>query len=459
MRRNWRQFVLVWAIAVAANDASAAIYVSQVGETDSPTALTSAAAPVFLQKFDSAGALQSTLALPTTVSGGQRALTLGGTATSVGYLDLSGNGQYLFLGGFDAPVGTAAVAGTTATSTAFNRVVGRIDLATNMVDTSTAFTDGSYSGENIRSVTSTNGTDIWTAGNATGANNAANGGVRYATFGATASTQLTNAVGSTVNNTRVVKIFNDQLYVSAMSGTFRGVNTVGTGVPTVTGQTVTLLPGFDPVNTAQQSVYDFWFKDDNTLYVADDRGLASGGGIQKWTFDAIDSEWVLDYTLNVNAGARGLAATVNDNGDAVLYATTADSPSRLATITDTGADAVFTTLATAGANTQFRGVEFVAETVTPGNNADFDNDGDVDGADFLTWQKNLGATGQPNKSTGDATGDGAVNAADLAEWQQHFGGAPAAGAASSVPEPASGLIAALGLAVVAVGRRSRRMLN
>jgi hypothetical protein len=92
--------------------------------------------------------------------------------------------------------------------------------------------------------------------------------------------------------------------------------------------------------------------------------------------------------------------------------------------------------------------------VTPTNNSDFDNDGDVDGADFLTWQANLSDTAQPDKSTGDATGDGNVDAADLAQWQQHFGGAPAVGAAGSVPEPASGALVVLGLAAIAqCGRR------
>jgi hypothetical protein len=88
----------------------------------------------------------------------------------------------------------------------------------------------------------------------------------------------------------------------------------------------------------------------------------------------------------------------------------------------------------------------------PANNADFNNDGVVDGADFLVWQKGAGLTGQPNKSTGDATGDGNVDGADLAQWAAKFGGAPAAAAAGAVPEPASlaaALCGAIGLAGIA----------
>jgi hypothetical protein len=107
-----------------------------------------------------------------------------------------------------------------------------------------------------------------------------------------------------------------------------------------------------------------------------------------------------------------------------------------------------TTLTSAGEFT-------VTPVAPPANNSDFDNDGDVDGADFLTWQMNLGATGVPagNKSTGDANGNGNVDAADLAIWQAHFGLPPTTGAGAAVPEPASWGLAALALAGFAGLRR------
>ena len=85
---------------------------------------------------------------------------------------------------------------------------------------------------NPRSAVSTNGTDFWVCGGA--------GGMRYATLGATTSTQLS----TTVANLRQAAIFSDQLYVSTSSGSAVRVGTVGTGLPATSGQTITNLPGF-----------------------------------------------------------------------------------------------------------------------------------------------------------------------------------------------------------------------
>ena len=51
---------------------------------------------------------------------------------------------------------------------------------------------------------------------------------------------------------------------------------------------------------------------------------------------------------------------------------------------------------------------------------DFTDDGQVDGADFLSWQRTLGATVEPSAAA-DGSGDGVINADDLAAWQDGFG--------------------------------------
>lgn len=53
-------------------------------------------------------------------------------------------------------------------------------------------------------------------------------------------------------------------------------------------------------------------------------------------------------------------------------------------------------------------------------NGDFDDDGDVDGRDFLAWQRGVG-TNPASKADGDATGNKLVNTSDLAVWQETYG--------------------------------------
>jgi hypothetical protein len=68
--------------------------------------------------------------------------------------------------------------------------------------------------------------------------------------------------------------------------------------------------------------------------------------------------------------------------------------------------------------------------LAPALPADFNGNGKVDGADFLTWQRNFGKTGGI-KADGDANGDGNVNGVDLAAWKAGFGSVAASAAASS----------------------------
>ena len=85
---------------------------------------------------------------------------------------------------------------------------------------------------------------------------------------------------------------------------------------------------------------------------------------------------------------------------------------------------------------------------------DFDNDGDVDGTDFLTWQRGVGTSIGATNGQGDANGDGAINGADLDIWKGDFGTAEVA--AGAVPEPGSCILAlaAIGGAAMLVRRRS-----
>ncbi|MEO2045866.1 MAG: PEP-CTERM sorting domain-containing protein [Pirellulales bacterium] len=88
--------------------------------------------------------------------------------------------------------------------------------------------------------------------------------------------------------------------------------------------------------------------------------------------------------------------------------------------------------------------------------ADFNGNGKVDGDDFLTWQRGNGIMGAATLADGDANGDQNVDGADLGILQEQFGtGVPASASVGAVPEPASMLMVALGLACLA-GSRFRR---
>lgn len=80
-------------------------------------------------------------------------------------------------------------------------------------------------------------------------------------------------------------------------------------------------------------------------------------------------------------------------------------------------------------------VEYIGQTA----HADFDGDGDVDGADFLVWQRGFGITGTATLGQGDANNDKNVDSADLAIWRNQFGTGTGVSSLGSiaVPEPAT----------------------
>jgi hypothetical protein len=73
---------------------------------------------------------------------------------------------------------------------------------------------------------------------------------------------------------------------------------------------------------------------------------------------------------------------------------------------------------------------------------DFDGDKDVDGADFLKWQR--GESTQP------------LSAADLTAWRTNFGAGALIGAGQDIPEPATVGLLAMAASAAAYLRGSRR---
>ncbi|HYQ01074.1 MAG TPA: hypothetical protein VER96_20530 [Polyangiaceae bacterium] len=315
---------------------------------DGSGSLVNSGNPVFIDEYASNGALVRSIPMPLAVIGANRRLVASGTATSEGLITRSTDGHFVMLTGYDAPLPTASLAGTTGT--AVPRIVGRV-AADGSVDTSTQVMDG-VSGNNPRGVASTDGNQIWFAGAA--------GGVRFLTLGNTSAT--TTQLSTTVTNLRQVSIFSSQLYVSDSSGSAVRLGAVGAGLPTTSGQVISNISGFPLTG----SPYAFYFADlDATvpgvdvLYVADD-----GVGLTKYSL--VTGTWVAKGTVGTAADAyRGLTAVVNA-GTVTLYATrkggsAAAGGGELVLLSDaTGYSGGFTgtptLLVTAAANTAFRGV-------------------------------------------------------------------------------------------------------
>jgi hypothetical protein len=96
--------------------------------------------------------------------------------------------------------------------------------------------------------------------------------------------------------------------------------------------------------------------------------------------------------------------------------------------------------------------EIAIDSLPPNQNlaADFDNDGDVDGADLVEWRAAYAAT-----AVGDADQDADSDGADFMIWQREVGVTASLPTASAVPEPAgiAALVAATLFLIGATGRK------
>ncbi len=315
---------------------SGSLVVLQMG--DGGAALTSAAASVSLLEYDISGQLRQSLAIPGTV--GATRLTVAGSSTSEGYLSLSADANSLTLVGYDAPIGTAAIASTTGA--AANRVIDVVSAAGGI--SRFASSASLLSGQNIRSGVVA-GSDAWAVGSS--------GGTVLMTGGSPGS------IYSAISTLRVANVVSGDLMFSTQSGTTtRGLYQFN-GLPTASATPTQLIT----TDSASRPV-DFSFSANASVaYIADER--STGGGVQKWI--NAGGVWSLSYTLNTGTsrGARGLA--VDFSGlNPVVYATTTQN--ELIKIVDSGGGSVATVLATAPANVEWRGLEF-APIPEPGETA------------------------------------------------------------------------------------------
>jgi len=97
------------------------------------------------------------------------------------------------------------------------------------------------------------------------------------------------------------------------------------------------------------------------------------------------------------------------------------------------------------------------DALAPDFDADFDGDLDVDGSDFLTWQRTLGMT-SALQVHGDADRDRQIGAGDLGAWRDEFGltlptfpGAQTP-VATPIPEPTAAALLLVGALAITAWR-------
>lgn len=309
------------ALASSLNAASFTVgnlVVSRVG--DGTTALVNTGGPISLLEFTTGGALQQTISISTTTSTG---LQLSGTATSEGALSLSQDGKVLSIAGYIPPFSGT---GSLASRTDINAPRGYVTVGADGV-VSAAVAIGAYSNNNIRSA-AVSEAGVYFAG--------ASSGTIYRDTSNT-------SIQSTVTNTRVVHIYNDNLFFSSASGQVRGVYGF-TGTPT-TSSTPTLL-----LNMGESAEpYDFVFNSSGTVSY-----VTNGNAIQRWTYDG--TAWSLGQTSGiVGSGLTGLEVIFGDTSDSIY----AVNPGSLYGLTFDGSSfSSASSLATAGSNYAFRGLAF-----------------------------------------------------------------------------------------------------
>jgi len=335
------------------------IAVAVVG--DGSAALTSAATPVFVAEYTLSGQLVQRIALPTADNGTSRAFTNSGTSTSDN-ITRTTDGRYLLLTGYNAVPGTAGIVTTTNSGTTNNRLIARV-AADGSVDDNTRISDA-FSGGNIRTAVSTDGSTFYASG--------ANSGIRYLPFGNTGATTALST--GSVTNFRILGLYGGNLYVSSATNANYGLNQVGTGLPTTAGQAVRLLPGFP--TASGPSPFGYYFADLSTavmgldvVYVTDDN---TSGGIQKWSL--VSGTWKLNGTIGGSTTAllRGLTGQLSGaavqlvaSGGGGLYTVT-DRAGYNAAPTTTTLPAPFVPLP---ANRSFRGVVFTPVAPTTSSTA------------------------------------------------------------------------------------------
>jgi hypothetical protein len=306
---------------------------------------------LYLDQYTTNGAYLSSIMLP---NSGQNSLLQSGTASTEGWITSSADDRFLMVAGYNVPLGfTNSNLGATPSADvprAFATINGLGYY--NVAISSTAI----YNGNNPRSAVTDGTNNYWSA--------ASGGSVRY--FGPAGTNVIVNGTG----NTRVVQIFNGNVYISTAAVPTYGIHKLN-GLATSNGTDTNIITTGNTFSFPA----DFAISPDGTtVYIAEDSG--SGGantnvpGIQKWTYVPGSSNGVYNYTISLGTGSatNGVRQMAVDfsSSPPMIYAvacsssnTTSGINNSIVKVQDNGAGSVPTTIVSAaGANQGFRGIRF-----------------------------------------------------------------------------------------------------
>lgn len=297
-------------------------------------ALSNTGEQVTLLDFAKTGAAQASPLASATLP-----LFLSGTATSEGFLTSDGSASAnLAIGGYSNSSTGAGLTGSVVNTTGAQ--VPRRVATYNSATGATSFTNlgsNDFSANNIRSAQVVDG-QIYAAGpNPAAGSTGLDGGVLTGAFNGTTSDLA--ATPATTGSIRLAQFIDGTLYYSINTNIYTGAGNTGS------------IFGANP--TGLTSGYDFVFTDANTLYVADD-----SVGLLKATRDATSGFFNTAVKVGTVPTIRGLAF----DGTTLFATTTATTNNSLISFDLAGGN--ITTLASAGTNKVFRGVEVVPEPAT-----------------------------------------------------------------------------------------------
>jgi hypothetical protein len=353
---------------------SNSIVILRVGSMDS--AISNRSREIFLHEYDTAtGALIRMINIPFT---GADKLTLTGTSATEGMLKRSVNGAYLTFGGYDLGLG---VGSPSSTGTNATRVIGRVS-ANGTLDLSTKVPMAQmHSNGQLRAVVSNDGSGYWTAG---GSN-----GVRYAEHGSNTAKNLS----ATVTNMRSIGIYDNKLYLCHSSGTAMSrVYQVGATLSSTDSVGATTLPDIPSTSITASDFYMVDLSDavpgPDVLYIADE---GATGGIIKYSL--VGGVWVetgkIANSLDGATTYRSIAGEKTATG-VVLFGARSSSTQLFKLYDIGGYNGPITgtpvVLATAEANTAFRGVAFAPkDIVAPLTLVSFSGS-NISGKHLLNWK-------------------------------------------------------------------------